>query len=487
MLNLSYLGVAALVHENCGVVGIFSLDGHNVIPFVIDSLRALQHRGQEAWGIAVPGKSPFRRLGLISSSAAEFPTVVKKYKSHAAIGHVRYSTLGKSTLENAQPLKVKDLCVAHNGTIANVEELSGMVGGCTFTPQTMSDTLVAAQRLVMHLADKGDMAEAMHILKGEMVGSFCFTFLTDEGSVYAARDPRGFRPLVLGHHRETNTYMVASESCALGAVGAHLERDIEPGELVKMSKGGISSQQFANENPHAHCAFEYTYFAHPSSIMEGINIYAARKRIGQFLAKKFPIANADVVVPVPDSARPAALGYAQELGLSFEEGLLKDRYSRKGPLRSFIEPHQADRVEINRWIIPITEVINGKHVVVVDDSLVRGTSSKAIIKALRRAGARKISMVITFPPIRFPCYAGIDFPSQDELVTFMGDGREYTNEEVTERVRQIIGADFLGYNDAQNLANAVGMDASSMCFTCSSGDYSTLGIKPTFKSRAEIK
>ena len=245
-----------MVHENCGVVGIFSLDGHNVIPFVIDSLRALQHRGQEAWGIAVPGKSPFRRLGLISSAAAEFPTIVKKYKSHAAIGHVRYSTLGKSTLENAQPLKVKDLCVAHNGTIANVEELSGMVGGCTFTPQTMSDTLVAAQRLVMHLADKEDMAEAMHILKGEMVGSFCFTFLTDESSVYAARDPRGFRPLVLGHHRETNTYMVASESCALAAVGAQIVRDVEPGELVKMSKGGISSQQFANEKPHAHCAFE---------------------------------------------------------------------------------------------------------------------------------------------------------------------------------------------------------------------------------------
>src|SRR5207245_8128379 len=172
---------------------------------------------------------------------------------------------------------------------------------------------------------------------------------------------------------------------------------------------------------------------------------------------------------------------AQELGIPFEEGLLKDKYRRKERLRSFIEPHQADSVEINRWIIQITEVINGKHVVVVDDSLVRGTSSKAIIKALRRAGARKISMVITFPPIRFPCYAGIDFPSQDELVTFMGDGREYTEAEVTERVRQIIGADFLGYNDAKNLAEAVGMDVNSMCFTCSSGNYSTLGIKPTFK------
>ena len=173
------------------------------------------------------------------------------------------------------------------------------------------NTLVAAPRLVMHLADKDDMAEAMHILKGEMVGSFCFTFLTDEGTVYAARDPRGFRPLVLGRHRETNTYMVASESCALAAVGAQLMRDVEPGELVKMSKGGISSQQFANEKPHAHCAFEYTYFAHPSSIMEGINIYAARKRIGQFLAKKISDRKRGCCRPGADSARPAALGYAK--------------------------------------------------------------------------------------------------------------------------------------------------------------------------------
>jgi amidophosphoribosyltransferase len=476
-----------LVHENCGVVGIFSLDGHNVIPFVIDSLRALQHRGQEAWGIAVPGKTPFRRLGLISASAHEFLGVVKKYKSSAAIGHVRYSTLGKSTLENAQPLKVKDLCVAHNGTIANVEELSGMVGGCTFTPQTMSDTLVAAQRLVMHLADKEDMAEAMHILKGEMVGSFCFTFLTDDGSVYAARDPRGFRPLVLGHHRETNTYMVASESCALAAVGAQLVRDVEPGELVKMSKGGINSQQFANEKPHAHCAFEYTYFAHPSSIMEGINIYAARKRIGQFLAKKFPIENADVVVPVPDSARPAALGYAQELGLPFEEGLLKDRYSKKGSMRSFIEPYQSDRVEINKGIIPIREVVAGKQVVVVDDSIVRGTSSAEIIKTLRMAGASKVSLVVTYPPIRYPCYAGIDFPSREELVAYQHGAAEDSNATIATRVSQVIGADHVAYNDTANLAKAIGMPEEELCFTCSTGNYAPLGIKPTFKSRIQMK
>jgi amidophosphoribosyltransferase len=476
-----------MVHENCGVVGIFSLDGHNVIPFVIDSLRALQHRGQEAWGVAVPGKKPYRQLGLVSSSASDFQKLIKTYKSNAAIGHVRYSTLGKSTLENAQPLKVKDLCVAHNGTIANVEELSGMVGGCTFTPQTMSDTLVAAQRLVMHLADKEDMAEAMHILKGEMVGSFCFTFLTDEGSVYAARDPKGFRPLVLGYHKETNTYMVASESCALAAVGAQLVRDIEPGELVKMSRGGIDSQQFANEKPHAHCAFEYTYFAHPSSIMEGINVYAARKRIGQYLAKKFPITDADVVVPVPDSARPAALGYALELGIPFEEGLLKDRYSKKGSMRSFIEPFQGSREEINKGIIPIREIIEGKHVVIIDDSIVRGTSSAEIIKTLRRVGARKISLVVTYPPIRYPCYAGIDFPSQEELVAYQQGSAEESHSVIGSRVAQVIGADYVAYNDTANLAKAIGMPEEELCFTCSTGNYAPLGIRPVFKSRIQMK
>ena len=205
----------------------------------------------------------------------------------------------------------------------------------------------------------------------------------------------------------------------------------------------------------------------------------------RFLAKKFPIKDADLVIPVPDSARPAALGYAQEMGLTFDEGLLKDRYSKKGPLRSFIEPHQSDRVEINRWIIPISEIIKDKHIVVIDDSLVRGNSSKAIIKALRRAGAKKISMLITYPPIKYPCYAGIDFPSPDELAT--GADPQKTDQELIEKIRSDIGADFLGYNDAQNLAAAVGIPHNSMCFTCTTGDYETLGIKPEFKTREEMK
>ena len=475
-----------MVKENCGVVGIFSLSGTNVIPMAIDALRALQHRGQEAWGLAIPNKDPLKKLGLVSSSSSDFKKISEEYASPAVIGHVRYSTIGKSNLENAQPLKVKDLCVAHNGTIANVQELANMVGGCSFTPQNASDTLVAAQRLVSLISEKGQMGKALSILKNEMIGSYCFTFISDDNAVYAARDPKGFRPMVLGHKESDDTFVVASESSALSAVGAKLQRDVKPGELIKLSSEGLQTELFSEDKSRAHCSFEFTYFAHPSSKMEGSNIYVSRKRIGQFLAKKFPLKDADLVIPVPDSARPAALGYAQELGVSFDEGLLKDRYSKKGPLRSFIEPHQSDRIEINRWIIPIREIIEDKHVVVIDDSLVRGTSSKAIIKALRRAGARKISMVITYPPIKFPCYAGIDFPSQDELATF-SKGKEMTDEELTEMVRKSIGADFLGYNDVENLAAAVGMPVDSMCFTCSSGNYESLGITPEFKTREEMK
>ncbi|MEX0861511.1 amidophosphoribosyltransferase [Nitrosopumilus sp.] len=475
-----------MVKENCGVVGIYSLSGTNVVPMVFDALRALQHRGQEAWGFAVPNKLPFKKVGLVSHSSSDFKKIAQEYASPCVIGHVRYSTMGTSTLENAQPLKVKDLCIAHNGTIANAQELSNLVGGCSFTPQNASDTLVAAQRLVSLISENGDMGKALSILKNEMVGSYCFTFISDDNSVYAARDPKGFRPMVLGYKESDDTYIVTSESAAVTAVGAILQRDVVPGELIKLSKSGLETELFSSDPSRAHCSFEFTYFAHPSSKMEGHNIYVSRKKIGQLMAKKFPIKDADLVIPVPDSARPAALGYAQELGISFDEGLLKDRYSKKGPLRSFIEPHQSDRVEINRWIIPISEIIKDKHVVVIDDSLVRGTSSKAIIKALRRAGAKKISMLITYPQINYPCYAGIDFPSQEELATFT-NGKTMTSDEITEMVRQSIGVDFLGYNDADNLANAVGIPKDSMCFTCSSGNYDSLGIKPDFTKREQVK
>ena len=397
--------------------------------------------------------------------------------------------MGGGSMDNAQPIKVQDLCIAHNGTIANAKELSGMVGGCTFTPQNASDTMIAAYRLVSLMSSSGGkLGKALSILKNEMIGSFCFTFMSDDGSVYAARDPKGFRPMVLGYKADDEVYVVASESSAISAVGAQLVRNITPGELIRLSKDGLQSEIFSKAQTTAHCSFEFTYFAHPSSNMEGINIYVARKNIGRLLAKKFPIKDADLVIPVPDSARPAALGYAQALGVPFDEGLLKDRYSKQGPLRSFIEPHQTDRMEINHWIMPIREIIDGKHVVVIDDSLVRGTSSTAIIKALRRAGAKKISMLITYPPVTHPCYAGIDFPSKEELATYT-EKKDLSDTEIIETVRKNIGADFLGYNDAANLAKAVGIPTDSMCFTCSSGDYSTLGITttPQFRSRQEMK
>jgi amidophosphoribosyltransferase len=473
-----------MVRENCGVVGFFSLDGHNVIPYVLDSLRALQHRGQESWGFAVPSKSPYKRLGLVSASR-NFRYIIRKFNSNAAIGHVRYSTIGKSNLDNAQPLKIKDLCIAHNGTIANVEELSNMVGGCTFSPQTMTDTLLAAQRLMMHLEKNDNMIQALRVLKEEMIGSFCFTLLTDDGSVYAVRDTRGFRPLVLGHIEESNTYMIASESCAIDTVGGKLLGDIQPGELLKLSLNGIERQQFSTSEYHSHCAFEFTYFAHPSSIIEGVNVYEARKKMGHYLARKYPVYDADVVIPVPDSARPAALGYAEELGIHFEEGLLKDRYRKKGSMRSFIEPYHGERIEINKGIVPIPVVIKGKNVVVIDDSIVRGTSSKSIIQILRSAGASKISLIVTFPPIKYPCYAGIDFPSQEELLAFQN--QEQGDNRIEFAVAKSIGADKVIYNDTITLAKAIGIDEKELCFSCSTGSYKPLGIKPVFKTRAEIK
>jgi amidophosphoribosyltransferase len=265
-----------------------------------------------------------------------------------------------------------------------------------------------------------------------------------------------------------------------------LVRDIEPGELVRIDKDGITSERFSESANHAHCAFEFTYFAHPSSIMEGKNIYLARKKIGEYLAGKFPISDADVVIPVPDSSRPAALGYALKLGVPFEEGLLKDRYSKKGSMRSFIEPLTKDRKEINQNILPIREIIENKHVIIVDDSIVRGTSSRAIIESVKQAGARKISMVITYPPISYPCYAGIDFPSQEELIAYQVASGENNPDIVGKKVAKIIGADSVLYNDNLTLAKGIGLSKKELCFSCSSGDYTPLGIRPNFNSRYQI-
>jgi amidophosphoribosyltransferase len=300
------------------------------------------------------------------------------------------------------------------------------------------------------------------------VGSWCLGLVFDDGEIFAARDAKGFRPLCVG--KKGSIRMFASESAAFSAIGGQLLRDVLPGELVSIDRNGIRCRQFYKQDYQpAHCAFEFVYFAHPSSRIEGSNVYMARKRIGQVLARKYPI-DADVVIPVPDSARPAALGYAQELKLPFEEGLIKDRYGR----RSFIEPNQEDRVKINKRIMAIPEIVRDRHVVLVDDSLVRGTSSREIIKVLRKAGAKTISMLITFPPIRFPCYAGIDFPSTEELATSIDN--ESDLDTIVDKVREDIGADAICYNDMETLSLAIGIPINSLCFSCVNGDYSKLGL-----------
>ncbi|MEM3174408.1 MAG: amidophosphoribosyltransferase, partial [Candidatus Bathyarchaeia archaeon] len=267
------------------------------------------------------------------------------------------------------------------------------------------------------------------------------------------------------------------------AIGAQFIRDIEPGEIITISKNGLKSERFVRLDRHAHCPFEYTYFAHPSSRIEGINVYVARKNIGRVLAEKYPI-EGDVVIPVPDSARPAALGYSESMGIPFEEGLLKDRYKRKGEWRSFIEPERRETIVSN--IVAIRDVIEGKRIILIDDSIVRGTSSKIIVRSKLR-DAKEISLLLTFPPIIYPCYMGIDFPSQEELLVYRLCGTGMNVDEINRKVAEYIGASFVGYNDLEGLSRGIGLPKNQLCLACVTGDYNCLKRKPRFKTRDEMK
>jgi len=267
---------------------------------------------------------------------------------------------------------------------------------------------------------------------------------------------------------------------------ADLVRDVDPGELVRLSKDGIESTKFAQESRHYHCPFEYTYFAHPSSKIDNQYVYEARKELGRILAKKYPF-KADVVVPVPDSARPAALGYSEVSGIPMEEGLMKDRYRRKGSLRSFIEPTHESREEIVRRIVVIKPVVEGRNIIVIDDSIVRGTSSRSIVRSLKEAGAKKIYMVVTFPPIRHPCYMGIDFPTREELVAARVGDDHLSISEINTRVAKEIGVDEFGYNDIQGLSKGTGLKESEMCYACVTGVYLGLKKDPVLRTREEMK
>lgn len=473
--------------EACGVIGAFSTKGADVVPKLLKGLESLQHRGQESWGIAVPGRQVFKRMGL-AFNWFNFSDELSGYKGGAGIGHVRYSTKGRSSLDNAQPVQIgTEFSIAHNGTIVNAEKLAKAVS-TEYRAKCGTDTKAAGYRLLQTLRQENDWFWAFERVSKELVGAYSFVILNRRGEVFAIRDPRGYRPLCLGYHHKSRTYIAASESCALAALDAEYVRDVEPGEMLRLGgpKRGLESFRFAPKSETAYCSFEYTYFAHPSSRVNGVSVYEARKRMGKLLAKRFRM-KGNVVIPVPDSARPSALGFSVESGIPMDEGLMKDRYRRKGSIRSFIEPRQSGREEVVKRIIPIRETIEGKDVIVVDDSVVRGTSSKIIVDSLRKASAKRVRMVVTFPPISHPCYMGVDFPSSEELLAHRVANGASDIPTMAKKVGETIGVDEFHYNDVEGLAEAIGLPSSSMCFACVTGDYSKLGVSRDFKATKEMR
>jgi amidophosphoribosyltransferase len=479
-------GKVGILHEHCGVIGVFSFLEFNVVSKILNGLEALQHRGQEAWGIAIPNSS-FKRSGIVSQSVEQESDAIADLHGSVGIGHVRYSTTAKSILRNAHPLEIGRLesdgfFIAHNGTL-NREHLSRLLKKDGYSPQeSVTDTELLGIGLYKNLRKGKSWVEAFEVLNPYLNGSFSIVILTANGELLCARDEKGFRPLCMGWHEESSSYIITSESCALDAVNASLIRDVQPGEILRINSKGLFEERFSFEQNHSHCPFEYTYFAHPTSTIEGVNVYSARKNIGRVLAEKYTH-KADIVVPVPDSARPAALGYSERSGLPFEEGLMKDRYRKKGSWRSFIEPNKREDVVSN--ITSVKEVIDGKRIILVDDSIVRGTSSRIIVgKKLR--SAKEVALLLTFPPVMYPCFAGIDFPTQKELMAYKICGTTKNLHEINRSMAKYIGVSNLGYNDLEGLSKGIGIPKCEMCLSCTTGDYSCLKYKPEFYKKKKM-
>ncbi|WP_216211401.1 amidophosphoribosyltransferase [Amycolatopsis aidingensis] len=446
--------------EECGVFGVWA-PGEEVAKLTYYGLYALQHRGQEAAGISVSDGSQivvFKDLGLVSQVFDE--QVLSSLQGHIAIGHCRYSTTGGGTWENAQPnfrttAAGTGLSLGHNGNLVNTAELHerarelGVLGrnGATTDSDLICGLLAAAA------VDKGVEAAALELLP-TIRGAFCLTF-ADETTLYAARDPHGVRPLVLG--RLERGWVVASETAGLDIVGASFVREVEPGELIAIDAEGLRSSRFANPEPKG-CVFEYVYLARPDTTIAGRSVHATRVDIGKRLAEENPV-EADLVIPVPESGTPAAIGYAQASGIPYGSGLVKNGYVG----RTFIQPSQTIRqLGIRLKLNPLRDVIRGKRLVVVDDSIVRGNTQRALVRMLRESGALEVHVRIASPPVRWPCFYGIDFASRAELVANGAD---------VDGVRRSIGADSLGYVSLDGLVAASEQPRSRLCAACFDGEY----------------
>ena len=456
------MGSAAVTprpREACGVVAIASRTAEPA-RLAFFALYALQHRGQESAGICTADGHNLRNLtgmGLVSQVFHERD--LAKLGGQYSIGHTRYSTTGSSRAENAQPFVVGSdlgsLALAHNGNLVNIDALRAEVTRLGIRPRTSTDS-----ELIAHLvarASGDDWLSRMRTVLDTLSGAFCLVMLTAD-RVYAARDPWGIRPLVLG--RLANGWAVASESCALDTIGAQLIREVAPGELLAIDRDGVKSEQFSSLPPPARaaCSFEYIYFARPDSLLDGQLVYAARERMGERLAREHPVA-ADFVMPVPDSATPAAIGFARAAGLPYREGLVKNRYIG----RTFIQPRQEQReFGVDLKFNPLPEVLRGQRIALVDDSIVRGTTTPRIVAMLRRAGAAEVHLRICAPPIRYACHLGVDTAPEDTLIA---------NTHTTDEVRALVGADSLGYLSLQGLIAAIGLPSSKLCNACFHGRY----------------
>lgn len=469
------------LHEECGVFGIFSnepdLDVARITNF---ALFALQHRGQDSCGIAVNDNGTIVYHKNVGTVPEVFDDVILNHLAgQIAVGHVRAATASSNSRENAQPLVTKyvkgTLTLAHNGTLVNARSLreeleqSGALFQCTNDAEVLA-YLIAKERLFTHSVE-----EAIQNMVKKIIGAYAFIVMSPS-KLIAVRDPKGMKPLCIGKLGES--FVVASESVAFDAINAEFIRDVEPGEIVVITKEGIDSIMPEDKCDSKLCIFEHVYFARPDSVIDGASVYAARKQAGKFLAQQNPV-DADVVIAAPDSGISAAIGYSQESGIPYEVGLMKNRYIA----RTFIQPTQAMRENAVRIKLnAIKEVVAGKRVILIDDSIVRGTTSKRVVDLLREAGATEVHMRISSPPFLYPCYFGTDVGSQDVL---MAVGKTY------EEINNLIGSDSLDYLSLENLLKTAPKSKCGFCTACFNGNYpldiSEVSKKSDFKDVHFIK
>jgi amidophosphoribosyltransferase len=459
-------------HDECGVFGVFGHTESANITYL--GLHALQHRGQESAGIVTTdGERLYahRAMGLVQDSFTQ--DQLAKLPGRAAIGHVRYSTAGSSHIKNAQPIAVDyargSLAVCHNGNLTNADELRAQLEARGSIFQSDSDTevfvhLVAASK---EIAVEDRIADALTKVKG----AYSLLFMTEDALI-GIRDPMGIRPLCLGLlPGQKDAHVMASEPCAFDLIGAEHVRDIEPGEMVVVDASGIRSIRSLPKAPSRMCVFEYVYFARPDSKLGGKSVYDVRKSFGRTLAREHPI-EADVVVPVPDSGVPAAIGYASALSVPFEMGLIRSHYVG----RTFIEPQQSIRhFGVRLKLNPVEPVFRGKRVVVIDDSIVRGTTSRKIVKMVRDSGAREVHLRISSPPTQWPCYYGIDTPTRRELIA---------SSHSVDEIARYVTADSVGYLSLEGMLTALGGE-DSFCHACFSGQYA-IPFTPTNKRQMRL-